>query len=910
MQVACPHCEAPLDVSTKTGRLKCGECANEFRVSTTQAIACPGCGSVLAAPEGAHAVLCGSCRERIELSAPPEPESTPLTPARSIPADEPSEEAEAHEETSVILAPSGQDDHLEGMRAEFADQYEIIESIGHGGMGAIYKAKQKKPPRVVVLKVMLNGRLASRKYRLRFEREAQAVARLKHPGIVSVYEYGEVNGQPYFTMEYVEGCNVREYVLRHDLDKRQTCKLFVKICKAVAYAHQRGVIHRDIKPNNILVDGEGNPRLLDFGLASLAGDYAEESPQMSEAGEVMGTPSYMSPEQTLGRPDEIDIRSDVYSLGVLFYELLTDSLPYRIDRTRPLESLRIIRDYLPKRPSALNPKLDTDLDSIVMRCLEKERDLRYQSAVELGEDIARYLRGQPVEARPSTTFYHFRKLLWRHRSFVMPFCALALALLVLCGVFVWRLAAAEARAQQKVQEAMRSAFDARRQRKELLGFLLEIQDVRAHVRALMAEGDWEGAHRVATFAEENLPPESGVTGLGDDVRVRIEAGAAEEVERIGELVEGLRFQEARDRVQRLRGLAERLGLSELAEQMGQVAEGFDDACAERIFSYIQQNKASVRALVRFLAECPGNPHAQKARRMLDALIGNIRFTGWPFGPEEARRNQRKTAEVLELPVEHEVEVPGDGTVRFVLVPAGEFMMGASGEGKGFNADQEPEHPVRIMSPFYVSATEVTRGQFEAVTARVLDSERRGSGFADLPAAVSWEDARLFCQKLSQRSKDRLTFRLPTEAEWEYACRAGSAELYAFGNDAGPPRLGSHAWYRANAQGAARPVGAKEPNVWGLHDMHGNMQEWCADWYEARYYLSSPVQNPPGPEGGTYKVLRGGSWADGSEELRSAHRKAVLPQSSRPTYGFRVCFDVFSPRGDSPIAGPTIPLLRP
>ncbi len=912
MQVECPYCDAPLEVESKLGRLKCGECLKEFRISETRVVTCPRCGSVLEAPAGVGVLLCGQCRQRIELSVRPAEQAVSAASIR-FPPEQPAQGAGAHEETSIIEGPGGYDeDRLQAMKAEFSNRYEVLESLGHGGMGAIYKAKQKQPPRVVVLKVMLNGKFASRRYRMRFEREAQAVARLKHPGIVSVYEYGEVNGQPYFTMEYVEGCSVRDYVQRHSLEKRQICELVMKTCKAVAYAHQRGVIHRDIKPTNILVDGEGNPRLLDFGLARLAGDYADEQPQMTEAGEVMGTPSYMSPEQTLGRPEELDIRTDVYSIGVLFYELLTGTLPYRTDRTRPLESLRTIREYVPKRPSAVNAKLDGDLDCIVMKCLEKERDLRYQSAVELSEDVGRYLRGQPVEARPSTTFYHFRKLIWRHRGLVFPIVGLVLALLGVSGVFVWQLSVAERRARLNAGKANEATALAQQKQDKLVRFIMDLQTVRRRVDGLMAEGRWEDAHRIAAFAEEQLPPEAGLTGLAAEVRSNIATATADEAAKIAALIGEMRFQDARERIQRLRELAQKLELSALAGQMNQAAASFDEDCWQSLFRHIQQNTRSARALERFLVECPGNPHAREGRDLLDKLIAGIRFSQWPFDASEALQNQKLTAEVLELPPTYALELPGGAKMSFALVPAGDFMMGCSREGKGFNADQQPEHPVRITSPFYVSVTEVTREQFEAVTGRAsaTGDETAADRVAGLPAAASWDDAQAFCAKLTNRNKDRLAVRLPTEAEWEYACRAGSERLYSFGDDAALSEAPDCAWYDVNSQGRVHAVARSKPNAWGLCDMHGNMLEWCRDWYDARYYLSSPLQDPPGPKTGTYRVLRGGSWAEAPEEMRSAYRKAAPPDSLRPTYGFRVCFDVFVDRQGKPGTLSAVTLVRP
>jgi len=904
MHIECPHCDAPLDVETKAVILRCGECAHEFHLSQVETITCPGCGSLLEAPEGASVILCGQCRRRVELGPPPGAANG--TPPIHFPSDDPSDNADSHRETSVLAGPPDMDrERLEAMQGEFGGRYEIIEALGHGGMGAVYKARQKQPSRIVVLKVLLNGRFASRKYRQRFAREAQAVARLKHHGIVSVYEYGEVAGQPYFSMEYVEGCDLREYVLKHQLDKRRTCELVMKISRAVAYAHQRGVIHRDIKPTNILVDGQGEPRLLDFGLARMAGDNSEEQPQMTEAGEVMGTPSYMSPEQTLGRPEEIDVRSDVYSTGVLLYELLTGMLPYRIDRARPLESLRVIRDYVPKRPSGVNPKLDGDLDAIVMKCIEKERDLRYQSAVELTEDIRRYLRGHPVEARHTTTFYHLRKLIWRHRSLFVPMAACLLVAVAVVTIFVLGLTRAEQRAQEAVQDANAAVRLAGAEREELLHFVMDLQSVRLKVESLMAEGRWEEAHRMAAYAERQLPPEAGLGGLAREVKDTIAARTANAADEVVQLVEDQRFRDARDRLQRLKNLAAQIELPALAGQMEQTAEEFDEICWQ---SLLQDSQRSARSLQRFLLECPGNSRASDVRQRLSKLISGIRFTKWPLDAEEAARNQAVTAEALGLEAGYVLELPDGLELRLALVPAGKFLMGTSREGPGFNADQEPEHSVRIMHPFYVSATEVTRRQFEAVTGTVLPADPSGAEEAgDLPAAVSWEGAREFCEKLSLRNRARLTFRLPSEAEWEYACAAGSGTLYGHEIE-GPQDLPEFAWYAANAGGHPRPVGTRRANVWGLHDMQGNMLEWCQDWYDARYYLSSPVQDPPGPQTGTYRVLRGGSCCDGPEELRPSYRKAAAPDSTRPTYGFRVAADVFTDREEA-VAGNEVLLLH-
>ncbi|MFW6188963.1 MAG: bifunctional serine/threonine-protein kinase/formylglycine-generating enzyme family protein [Planctomycetota bacterium] len=894
MVVECPNCEAEVQIERGVETARCEECLSEFQPPGRRTVVCPGCNGELAVPPGAGVVLCGTCHERVDV-ATGRPAPPPSTHAHIEVAEQDS--TTANEETSVIGGPEPYDEaRLQNVQAEFADRYEVLEPIGKGGMGAVFKARQRQPERLVVLKVMLSGRFASSKYRRRFEREAQAVARLKHPGIVSVYEYGEVNDQPYFTMEYVEGCSVREYVQRHKLDKHEICEIVMKVCRAVAYAHQRGVIHRDIKPSNILVDGQGNPRLLDFGLARLADGHWDEEAEMSESGEVMGTPSYMSPEQTLGRPDEIDLRSDVYSVGVLFYELLTGTLPYRIDRDRPLESLRIVRDYIPKRPSTVNPNLDHDLDSIVMKCLEKERELRYQSAVELAEDVNRYLTDKPVEARPSTSFYHLRKLLWRHRGLFLPVSAAVLIGLVLNVVFVAEL--------MKSERRTRAEYRRMRQKDErILEFVRNLNAVRSTVDTLIMQGRWEEAYDKARFAESHFAG-GGYQDYARQVRRRIAAQAEGEFEQIQQLIDRLEFKTARERISQMKELAQHLGLPELENRAEQMSTRFGDLCYRSLKNYIDRNNTSARVLQKFLAEVPGTEHESYIRRVLSSMLEQIHYSDWPFSEQEARRRRRQTARTLDAAERTHMDLGGGADLPLVLIPAGEFVMGApEGQGPG-SPDDGPPHRVRISDPFYVGATEVTCAQFEAVTGRFPSAagERCRSEPQRMPAPVSWQEAQEFCTKLSRRK--RFVVRLPTEAEWEYMCRAGSENPFPEPGGAQEAGLERYAWYGANSGDGPNPVEQKAPNPFGLYDVYGNMLEWCSDWYDSRYYLASPVDDPAGPESGDYKVLRGGSWKSEPSRLGAAVRTAGEPQKAQRTYGFRVVVDRFAGRG-GPQEGPAL-----
>jgi tetratricopeptide (TPR) repeat protein len=294
--------------------------------------------------------------------------------------------------------------------------YDLLEEIGRGGMGVVYRARQLATRRIVALKVMLSGPFAPRAARRRFQREVELAARLQHPSIVGVLEGGEVAGQPYYAMDYVAGVRLDHYLRTAQPPVPALLDLFVRLCEAVEYAHGHGVVHRDLKPANILIDADGNPFILDFGLAKALDQVAELTPisNLSQPGQVVGTLHYLSPEQATGQSSAIDGRTDVYALGVLLYEALTGVLPYPKDGP-PAEVIRRILEAPPVRPRTHMPQVDEDLEAIVLKALEKEPPRRYQSAHELAEDLRRYLRAEPVRAHRASHLYVLRKRLHRHR---------------------------------------------------------------------------------------------------------------------------------------------------------------------------------------------------------------------------------------------------------------------------------------------------------------------------------------------------------------------------------------------------------------------------------------------------------------------------------------------------------------
>jgi tRNA A-37 threonylcarbamoyl transferase component Bud32 len=330
-------------------------------------------------------------------------------------------------------------------------RFRIIRLLGEGGMGLVYEAEQDNPRRIVALKVIRAG-YADKVMLRRFENETQALGRLQHPGIAQIYEAGTAETafglQPYFAMELVHGLSLREYCEAQKRNTRQRLELVARICDAVQHAHGRGLIHRDLKPANIVVDEEGQPRILDFGIARLTDSDAQATRQ-TDLGQLVGTLAYMSPEQVLGEPAEIDTRSDVYSIGLILYGLLAGELPYTIGYQLQ-EAIRTIREEEGTALSSFNRNFRGDIETIVAKALEKDKTRRYASAAELAADIRRYLRDEPIVARPASATYQLRKLARRHRALVIGVVAVFLALAIGMVASIWeavRARRAEAAAQ-------------------------------------------------------------------------------------------------------------------------------------------------------------------------------------------------------------------------------------------------------------------------------------------------------------------------------------------------------------------------------------------------------------------------------------------------------------------------------
>ena len=335
---------------------------------------CPKCDGELApsAPEG----LCPKCLLAFLVSGFPE---------------------EAGDPPDAAPGSRTGDSRSGGQVLERFGDYELIEVLGRGGMGIVYRARQIRLNRVVALKMIPHERLPGEAEIKRFRAEAEAAASLDHPHLVPIYEVGEHEGRHFYAMKLLAGGSLAERIsnLQSQISNGEAATLLAIIARAVHHAHQHGILHRDLKPSNILLDEQGQPQVADFGLARrLDGDSS-----LTLTGGVVGTPNYMAPEQAEGKSRQLTTAADVWSLGAIFYQLLTRQLPFPADT--PLETMRHAREVEPKRPSSIQARVDRDLETICLKCLEKEPQKRYGSAEALAEDLERWLRHEPIRARPA-----------------------------------------------------------------------------------------------------------------------------------------------------------------------------------------------------------------------------------------------------------------------------------------------------------------------------------------------------------------------------------------------------------------------------------------------------------------------------------------------------------------------------
>lgn len=756
-------------------------------------------------------------------------------------------------------------------------EYEILEELGAGGMGVVYKARQAKLKRIVALKMIRSREFANSQDLQRFEAEAKAAAGLSHPGIVSVHEVGIYKGQHFYTMDYVEGGSLLCAHRGAPVESKRAADLVRQLAESMHYAHQQGIVHRDLKPANILLTAKGAPRITDFGLAKrLHRDDESEAPTMTESGQILGTAGYMSPEQAAGKSRLVGPASDIYSLGAVLYALLTSRAPF-VGET-PAQTIMQVLHQEPASPRTLNPAVPRDLETICLKCLQKAPHRRYGAAHLLADDLRLFLEGKPVNARPVSSIERG----WR-------WCRRNIALTVLSAVILFSILAGPMIVLRQVSTTVDGVQDARGD--ALTNFVSHLHSYPSFVVNPVLIRRFQNetiAHR-----KLNLALASASLGLPNSRYLVTQTGTVTDHDTTS-LFEGLaidrelslkciqteaaKFDAEKNwrAKSQLAILALYFGETSLAEEMCRI-EGRADITQRTIFIdefpkwylNIEQLADIVRA---------GNDSGIRSAVLLG--VGSI--------PESRLSSEEKLAWRL-LAVEWfktrpdavmhsacdwllrqwNVPLPSmTASTRFpdskdwivnsqgltlLRIPAGSFPR----RGTTGNADYD----LIDIDSFWIADREISVEQFQQfmndptypATEKPMDWLGVETQLSPTPLhpvqCVNWWDVVMYCNWLSL--KEGLTpayekagqkvnvegktvdnwyhraaadgYRIPLESEWEYACRAGTTTLFSTGE--GDEHLKAYSSYSA---GRPHPCGTRFPNGWGLFDMHGNITEMCGN----------------------------------------------------------------------------------
>ena len=706
--------------------------------------------------------------------------------------------------------------------------YVVLDKLGQGGMGMVLKAQHRHMGRLVALKVLSPTMTKSPEAVRRFQREVQAAARLEHTNIVIAYDADEADGTHFLVMQYVAGKDLAELVKQKGpLPVEKALPCVIQAARGLEYAHAQGVVHRDIKPSNLLFDGEGTVKILDLGLARIESGDAEQD-QLTSTGQIMGTVDFMAPEQAMSTK-QADARSDIYSLGITLWYLLTGRAAYEGEtaiqklmshQNAPIPSLR-----------EACPQASSELEAVFTKMVAKTPETRYQQMGDVITDLQLCLSGSaappsigPTAGEDSQFSDFLRELEPTPEPMVIT----------------------QPTAKKKTADSI------------------------------------ELAPTVTTQSEEaGTDSETQRSLVGSRTRTATAS---------------VRLEHLKRRISNWIAYCPRSRFG-----MAYAAGGAIVLLLAAIVFFLQTEDADIRVqqgkkligqkkLPSSVAASAGTPSSTKAPPSAIA----------PFDTDQAKKHQQAWADYLGVAVERDFELPGGEKVTMLLIPPGEFMMGSSDEERQWalklaKAGKEnfavaripgegPQHLVRITRPFYLGKFEVTQAQWEAVMG---GNPSRFSGKPSHPVEqVDWDVIQTFLAKVDEHGKNQgVRFALPTEAQWEYACRAGTTTRWHSGDGEGP--LPQYAWLKANADLTSHSVGKLKAGPWGLHDMHGNVMEWCADWYDVDYYKQSPTNDPNGPETGSNRVLRGGSWSYHERVCRSARRGIHSRGLPLQNVGFRL-----------------------
>lgn len=725
--------------------------------------------------------------------------------------------------------------------------YQIEHEIGHGGMATVYQAVQTSLERAVALKVMAPALAADTTFGERFQKEAKTVASLTHPNILAIHDIGAVGPYNYIAMELVSGGDLKQRI-HEGISTDRTLQVIKQVAAALDHAHSQGFVHRDIKPENILFRNDGTAVLTDFGIAK----SVDSTTQMTVTGMSIGTPRYMSPEQAQGKSG-LDSRSDLYSLGVVLFESLTGKAPF--DAETPVGiALKHVQAEIPRLPDSLSR-----YQPLIDRLMAKNPADRYTTGSELIGHIEKIQEGKKLPrlaaSKRRTSETKVGGLKW-----------LALVLILISGAGVYfatrkprvTVSPAPPAADEMQRFSVPAGSDA------IATNTAEIEKPQGRVPAPppqqaempAAVQRQEKILKMLAAAERDLAAWRLASPKGNNAEEKYRGVLALDPDNTA----------AQKGLDKLVGKYLKLCDEAISSLSFDKADGYLDSAAR--FNLKSDQIAAARRRV----EAARRRHAKRMRLARQRSLHVQEEAAQPTGPKHGDRYSNALG------------------MDFIFVGPGNFTMG-SPKTEPDRSSNETRHPVTLSEGYWLQTTEVTQAQW----ALVMGNNPSHFKGIDLPVeSVSWQDVQQFIKKLNQKEGRRITVRLPTEAQWECAARAGTSTAFAFGkclttlqaNYIGKSPLAG--CEKSNYLKKTVAAGTLDANAWGFYDMHGNVYEWCQDWLGA--YSPKGVRDPAGPKKGRYKVIRGGSWRHGAAACRTAARNRYAPTRRSSSLGFRLAAD--------------------
>jgi formylglycine-generating enzyme required for sulfatase activity/serine/threonine protein kinase len=774
---------------------------------------------------------------------------------------------------------------MEDLTGKQLGPYQIVSRLGAGGMATVFKAYQPKMDRYVALKVLQRHFSNNPQFVNRFSQEARLIAKLEHPHILPVYDFGESDGYTFLAMRLVQGGSLSDLLKKcGKLELAKINRIITQVGGALDYAHEKGVIHRDFKPGNVLIDEFESCLLTDFGIAKLV----EVTSHLTHTGGILGTPFYISPEQGSGKP--IDNRSDIYSLGVVLYQMAVGDVPYKADT--PMSVIfKHVHDPLPL-PRHRVPDLPEPVERVILKALAKNPGDRYSTAAELVNAL------QSAIDQLTSQIQKVREPIFETDPTQMA----------------RKIPTDPEKLSAKPSDTPRPETveikKTGKKKKDRTGRGWAYGVLAIFLLALSAGAGWlyynntflsEPILRVDTNpAGANVYVDDGYVGISPIQIEKLTPGAHKV------RISKKEYEDYKENLSIGKGKPGFIQVVLTPKPFGGLVVDSNPSGSE---VFVDNHKRGITPLS--IESLPIG-----TREVMIKKQGYEKKTLWV----SLEAGQVKTLDIVlkrMAPSPQRQKISNSLGMEFVYIPPGTFMMGSAFDEPGRN-NNEKLHKVTLTQGFYLQTTEVTLDQWRAFirdTKYSSEAEtgkgawiRRGGKWSnkkgrywdnpgfyqtenDPVTCVSWNDVQSYIKWLNRKEKKK--YRLPTESEWEYACRAGSTTAFANGAISElkcgyDSHLNDMGWYCGNSNRKTHPVSKKKPNLWGLYDMHGNVWEWCQDWYEE--YPSGSITNPTGPSQGSRRVRRGGGWGNDALDCRSSFRGKFWPEGGTRGIGFRLLME--------------------